>query len=181
MLHPLKMKPSELLLRFAAYLEAEGVDFRNEKELTDERIFELQRGFITRIFSEKGVKKLLPLALDLITYNYHYAAALLAVPPPLPATGRLARLEPATLRLQLAGSARLAVFSYDILEVLEMESGDLRALAAALSQNGIDCRHLPEKRRDLYRVTARAVFPAAAKAGRGEERRRDCCRAWHPG
>jgi len=136
MLAPLQMKPTELLLRFAAYLDAEGVDFRKEKELTDERIFELQRGFITRVFSEKGVKKLLPLALDLITYNYHYAAALLAVPPLLPAKGRLARLEPATLRLQLAASARLAVFSYDILELLEMESGDLKALAAALSGTG---------------------------------------------
>jgi len=136
LLAPLQMKPSGLLLSFAAWLDGEGVDYRREKELADSRIFELQCGFIARLFTEKGVKKLLPLALDLITYNYHYAAALMAVAPPLPDAGRLARLDPAALRLQPAASARLAVFSYDILEVLEMENGDLRMLAKALSRKG---------------------------------------------
>ncbi len=135
-LAPLKMKPAELLLLFAAWLEAEGVDCRKQDELSDERVFELQCGFITRAFADKNATKLLPLALDLITYNYHYAAALLAVPPLTPTAGQMVRLAPTALRLQLAASARLAVFSYDILEVLELESGDLRALAAEIRKTG---------------------------------------------
>jgi len=145
LLSPLQMKPTELLLRFAAWLDAEGVDCRGENELADDRIFALQCAFITLLFREKGVQKLLPLALDLVTYNYHYAAALMAVAPPLPAKRRLARLEPATHRLQLAPSARLAVFSHDILELLELESGDLKALAAALPETASTAVIYPKK------------------------------------
>jgi hypothetical protein len=135
-LKPLNLQPSALLLRFAVHLDAEGVDPLCEKELDDERILELQCGFISGIFTEKGLKKLLPLALDLIGYNFCYAAALLAVPPQPPKARQLARMQPADLHLQLAASARLTAFNYDILEVLEVESGDLRGLAAALTPVG---------------------------------------------
>ena len=128
----LQLKPAEMLLAFADYLD-------NQKpgtELTDEEIFTLQCGFINKFFTERKAKKLLPLALDLITYNYHYAAALLAPAPPLPTRRQLERLEPAKLKLRLAPSARLATFNYEILELLELESGDLRGMAAALAKSG---------------------------------------------
>ncbi|NJD92186.1 MAG: radical SAM protein [Geobacter sp.] len=128
----LQLKPSVLLLAFADYLDGE----QTGEDLGDEEIFRLQCGFITRLFTENKAKKLLPLALDLISYNYHYAAALLATPPPLPTRRQLERLEPVKLRLRLAPSARLATFNYEILELLELESGDLRGMAANLAKSG---------------------------------------------
>jgi hypothetical protein len=58
------------------------------------------------------------------------------VPPQPLSAKRLARLEPAAHRLQLAASARLAQFDHEILEILELENSDLQALAAALSRTG---------------------------------------------
>ena len=127
-----QLKPSELLLAFADYLDSE----QPGNELTDEQIFSLQCGFISRLFTEKKAKKLLPLALDLVSYNHHYAAALMATPPSLPTSRQLERLNPMGLRLKLAASARLATFNYEILELLELESGDLRGMAAALAKSG---------------------------------------------
>lgn len=128
----LQLKPSELLLAFADYLDSEPTG----SEPSDERIFALQCSFISGLFTKNRAKKLLPLALDLITYNYHYAAALLTPAPPPPTALQLAKLEPAKLRLRLAPSARLATFSHEILELLELESGDLRGMAAALAKSG---------------------------------------------
>jgi hypothetical protein len=130
LLAPLQLPPSELLLRFAAYLG----DKRGAADaLDDSAIFALQTGFIATLYAAPGAKRLLPLALDLVTYNHHYAAALMAVPPqPLSKKG-LARLRMAELQPQLAPSARLADFSYDILKLLEVESGDLKQMAKLLS------------------------------------------------
>lgn len=128
----LQLKPSGLLLAFADHLDSE----KPGTALTDEEIFTLQCGFISKLFAERKAKKLLPLALDLITYNYHYAAALLAPAPPLPTRRQLERLDPAKLKLRLSPSARLATFNYEILELLELESGDLRGMAAALAKSG---------------------------------------------
>jgi hypothetical protein len=132
----LQLTPAGLLRRFADWLEESGIAAGQQQELTDEGIHQLQCGFVSRLFAGRKAKKLLPLALDLIVYNHHYAAALLAVPPePLPAR-RLAGLKPLASRLQLAPAARLATFSYSILELLEAESTDLRAMAAALQPTG---------------------------------------------
>ena len=56
--------------------------------------------------------------------------------PPLPTKRQLERLDPTKLKLKLAPSARLATFNYEILELLELESGDLRGMAAALAKSG---------------------------------------------
>lgn len=136
MLHLLRMKPSRLLECFYAYAEKMGILPDSAEELSDGRIFELQCGFVSGLFTGKKLVRFLPLALDMITYNYHYAAALLAVPPPLPDKRELARITPARLRLKLSGSARLATFNYEILEILESGSADLRELATSFSPSG---------------------------------------------
>jgi hypothetical protein len=136
LLVPLKLAPSAFLLLFADYLDAAGVDADSAENLSDREIFELQCGFVQKVFADRKAKKLLPLALDLIVYNYHYAAALMAVPPQVPESRRLAGLRTDNLRLRLAPSTRLARFSYDILELLENESGDLRVMAAMLERSG---------------------------------------------
>jgi hypothetical protein len=136
MLHPLRMKPSRFLEVFYSYIEKEGVNIQEADELSEEKIFELQGGFISKLFTEKQLKKLLPIALDIIGYNYCYAAALMATPPKLPSEKHLAKIDPAKRPLKLAGSARLATFSYEILEVLESGIADLRELAASFAPTG---------------------------------------------
>jgi len=71
--------------------------------------------------------------LDLIVYNYHYAAALMAVPPEIQDG---ISSDPSGLCMRLAGSAGLATFNYEILELLEAGHADLKALAASLSPEG---------------------------------------------
>jgi hypothetical protein len=60
----------------------------------------------------------------------------MATPPQLPTEKRLEKISPAKLPLKLAGSARLATFNYEILEVLEAGIADLREIAAAFSPTG---------------------------------------------
>ena len=132
-LHPLGMKPSRFLEGFYAYAENRGIPLEEAAGLSDEEILELQCGFITKLFSGKKLKKLLPITLDLIIYNYHHAAALMAVPPEIPGE---AGPDPSGLCLRLAGSAGLASFHYEILELLEAGHADLEALEASLSRDG---------------------------------------------
>lgn len=135
-LHPLRMAPSRFLEAFYRYAEKQDVKLEYSDGLSEEMIFELQSGFIAEVFTEKRLTKLLPLGLDLIRYNYCYAAALMATPPELPAEKKLARMDPAKLPLKLAGSARLATFSHEIMDVLEAGTADLGELAAACSPTG---------------------------------------------
>lgn len=129
------LTPSAFLLEFAAYLARQGEDSR-ENCLGDEEILQLQRGFLTEIFGTRKLKNLLTLVLDLVEYNYHYAAALMAVPPQPPTEEELAGLAIASLRLRMADSARLARFSYEILEILESGAPDLRGFVAGFSPSG---------------------------------------------
>ncbi|HWI40779.1 MAG TPA: B12-binding domain-containing radical SAM protein, partial [Verrucomicrobiae bacterium] len=77
-------------------------------------------------------RRLLPLALDLVDYHYHYAAALMAVPP----APRKPPRDILNRRLWRAESARLATFSYEILDILEAGEPDLPRLARALQPVG---------------------------------------------
>jgi len=129
------LTPSAFLLEFAEYLRESGKESA-ESDLDDGEILVLQSGFITTLFTRLKQKHLLPLALDLVTYNYHYAAALMAVPPPLPSEGELTELDILALPLRLEDSARLATFSYEILEILETGVPDLREFAAGFSRCG---------------------------------------------
>jgi len=136
MLHPLRMKPSLFLESFYSYAEKKMINLKDADGLSEERIVELQSDFISTLFTEKRLPKLLPVALDIIGYNYCYAAALMATPPQLPTEKQLARLTLAQLPLKLADSARLATFSYEILELLESGVADLRELTTSFAPSG---------------------------------------------
>ncbi|MBI2353793.1 MAG: cobalamin B12-binding domain-containing protein [Deltaproteobacteria bacterium] len=129
----LGLKPSAFLRAFGEWLAAERGEV-NEADLADHEIRELQRAFLTKVFSGKGVRRLLPLVLDLVDYHYHYAAAVQAPPPSLPARRKPRRI--LDTPLALAPSSRLAVFHYEILDILEGGAPDLRALADSLSPSG---------------------------------------------
>lgn len=157
-LHLLRMKPSIFLECFYADMEKSGILPDSGEELSDLKIFELQCDFVTKLLTEKKLVRFLPIALDMITYNYHYAAALLATPPPLPDKRRLARVNPAAIRLTLAGSARLATFNYEILEILEAGIADLRELAASFSPSGSTAVIYPKNGEVLTESLAEPYF-----------------------
>jgi hypothetical protein len=131
------LTPSAFLLDFAAYLQQTADSgIGGESSLSDDEIVALQRGFLSRIFGSRRLKSLLPLALDLVEYHFHYAAALMAVAPSPPAEEEIDRLPLLALPLTVAASARLATFSYEILDILESGVPDLGEFAANLPRSG---------------------------------------------
>jgi len=123
----LKLSPASFLGTFAGFLKERGAT--SEEELAEQEIWLLQREFLEEIFRQRKKQRLLPLALDLADYHHHYACALLATPPVPPAPRQLKKVDLLRHPLTLADSARLASFSYEILDILE--AGDLELAAFA--------------------------------------------------
>jgi hypothetical protein len=133
---PLGLKPSAFLREFAEWLVAEKGPSISEATLDDHEIWQLQRCFLTRMFSRKDLRRLLPVVLDLVDYHYHYAAALLTPPPASPTD-----LKPEPLRLlevpcRLAPSTRLAKFHYEIYDILEAGEPNIREFADCFTASG---------------------------------------------
>lgn len=121
----LKMTPVALLERFGDWLLAKTATEFDEAQFEDREILTLQQEFLTGLFKEKKQQKLLPAALDCITYHYHYGVALMAVPPEAPTDRELDSLNLLELPLARAASLSLATFTYEILDLLESGEPDL--------------------------------------------------------
>lgn len=134
-LDPLKLRPAEFLQQFGEWLEQQQGNNINESDLSDDQIWNLQRTFLTSMFSTKRLRRFLPAVLDLVDYHYHYAAALMSPPHPsampVPDTKRIL-----SLPLRRTPSTRLAAFHYEILEILEAGAADVRGFSDHLQQNG---------------------------------------------
>jgi len=92
-------------------------------------ILGLQEGYLSHLFKKLERPDLLPAALDLLRYHFHYAETLLG-PETLPSPPEeLRNLDPWRTPLRLAGGVRLVHFSYEILDLLEMEDPDLEEVA----------------------------------------------------
>jgi hypothetical protein len=126
---PLGLKPSAFLREFGEWLAAEKGAGSGEADLDDREIWQLQRGFMTKLFSRKGLRRLLPLVLDLVDYHHHYAAALQTPPPGIPHERGLQQARLLEIPCRLAPSTRLAAFRYEILEILEAGAPDVRSFA----------------------------------------------------
>lgn len=124
----LRLTPSAFLTAFTHYLTARGE--RNEEELGEREIWELQRSFLKEIFQKQKKARLLPLALDLADYHHHYACALLATPPKPLAARELKRLDLLRHPLALSPSAFLGTFNYEILDILESGEIELASFAS---------------------------------------------------
>ena len=133
---PLGLKPSAFLRRFEEWLTPEKRAVSSEADLDDHQIWQLQRGFLMRMYSKKRLQRLLPVALDLVDYHHHYAAAL-QIPPPAPPSDRdLQQVRMLDTSWRLAPSTRLATFHYEILDILDAGAPDVRAFAGHFSRNG---------------------------------------------
>lgn len=132
-LSALRITAVAFLEEFAAWLSDSFGSVPDEEELSDSDIWQLQRRFLEIIFTRRKVKRLLPLALDFVDYHFHYAASVISVPPDNPPdTGA----DLPGQRLIRAESARLARFSYEILDLLESGEPDLPELFRDLEPSG---------------------------------------------
>jgi hypothetical protein len=114
-------------------LEQEGIaeeHFLNTEGWRTVEILKLQEGYVSRLLQAKGRRDLLPAALDLIRYHFHYAETLLGedTVAALTKTRRGKNLWETPLRI--APSVRLVPFSYEILDFLEVGEVDLEQFAS---------------------------------------------------
>jgi hypothetical protein len=132
----LRLAPSACLERFAIWLEQQRGAGIAEQDLEDRDIWLLQRGFMEANFTGRSLGPLLPLALDLVDYHYHYATVLMTPPAIPPAATPPDSGTPMNTPFCLAPGVRLATFHYDILELLDAGEPDLRLLARRLHPCG---------------------------------------------
>jgi len=132
----LGMTPSAFLGQFAEWLAIGRGSGITEADLDDAEILHLQRDFLSDLFTSKQRLLLLPLVLDLVTYHHLYAAALLSSVPDLPDEDTLEKLPLLDLPARLAPSARLARFSYEILDILDSGEPDIRSFSRQHRQTG---------------------------------------------
>lgn len=116
----LKLSPSVLLLAFADWLLTEVGFDPDPEEQADETIWSWQRRFLSDIFPRRGGAKLLPMALDLVDYNYYHAAIVQSPPPRLPKARELAKIDALRTPLRRSDTARFATFHYDIEELVQL-------------------------------------------------------------
>ncbi|MDA8430915.1 MAG: radical SAM protein, partial [Geobacteraceae bacterium] len=133
-LDPLGMPPSEFLQQFGDWLARERGGNLNETELSDGQIWQMQRTFLSRLFSPKRLRRFLPAVLDLVDYHYHYAAALMSPPPATPRQIPAAR-QLLELALRQTPTTRSARFHYEILEILEAGAVDVRGFSDRLQRS----------------------------------------------
>ena len=125
------IKPSDLLQKFSHWLIENRGHCSKEIDYSDDDIWTMQQLFITHLFSNKKVKKFLPLVLDVITYHHHYASVLLASSPEShpPVNNR-------DSRFSLSPAVRIVHFTYNIGELLECGEPRIRWMYDNLSQSG---------------------------------------------
>lgn len=126
----------EMLSDFSGWLMERFGREIEESELDDATIWTLQREFLTMMFRKRRLDRLLPAALDCVDYHYYYSLALMAVPPMPYSEEDLISTDLLSLPLKLSGSAFIAKFNYEILDLLECGEPDLAWISKNLPKTG---------------------------------------------
>ncbi|MEI8355448.1 MAG: radical SAM protein [Deltaproteobacteria bacterium] len=132
----LRLKPSLFMKKFAEWLAAEKSSSIDEASLDDREIRQLQRDFLTRMFSRKTLRRFLPAVLDLVDYHYHYAAAILTPQAPLLPDRKSDKKGALEQAFVLATSTRLVTFHYGIYDLLDAGEPDFREIADNFEPTG---------------------------------------------
>lgn len=131
----LGLKPSVLLQKFSRWMiEVRGCGTK-ESDFSDNDIWEMQQLFINQLFSDKKVKRFLPLVLDLVNYHNLYATVLLS-PLPEPGVDFQISANLCESRYMLAPSARIFHFTYEIEELLDCGEPQILWMYGNLQQSG---------------------------------------------
>jgi hypothetical protein len=133
---PSGLSPSSFLRAFQSWLvDGKGCPV-TESDMSDQDIWQAQRAFITRLYTEIGLCKLLPAALDQIDYHWHYAAALLAVQPEIPTDHELEQTNFLDCNFRLSPSSTLARFNFEIFDILQAGEIDLEGFVDCFTPSG---------------------------------------------
>jgi len=133
--HVLKLTPSQFFQLFADWLLRKDLPNLVESDFDDNEIWQMQREFLTQLFTPKQLKRFLHLVLDLVDYHHCYAVALLAEPP-APTRKLVSGKELLSMSFRLAASTQVIRFHYEIQELIECGSTDIRWMQAHFSPSG---------------------------------------------
>ena len=126
--------PVSFLEEFALWaLGSAGVaeeHFLNAESWEAGEVHRLQEAFVSHLFEKEERRALLPAAMDLIRYHYHFAETLLGedTAPAQPELLRDRKMWDTPWRL--APTVRMAAFSYEILDFLETGGIDLEQFSS---------------------------------------------------
>ncbi|MCP3175741.1 DUF4080 domain-containing protein [Desulfuromonas sp. KJ2020] len=160
-------------------------EFRDSSRWTTARILDLQEGYIRQRLKTLGRTDLLPAALDMVRYHFHYAETLLGEETrPADPEQRRSR-DSWNTPWQRSAAARLVPFSYEILDLLEMGEMDLERIASLFRPVGsvalfarrgpeVLCESLEEDFLKLLQgadgqKTPREIFAGSISRNEGEE------------
>lgn len=132
----LKLSPSGLLERFLLWMEHTGRFCLSEADLDDAQVWLLQREFLHELLRKEKSSFLIPLVLDLVDYHYHYAVAAQHPPLEIPGEEQLQSLRLLEISCHRSPSLQLAVFSHEILDILEAGEPVLRQFVRHHHQTG---------------------------------------------
>ncbi|NVN91153.1 MAG: B12-binding domain-containing radical SAM protein [Desulfuromonadales bacterium] len=132
----LGMKPSAFLNQFGLWLSVAKGENLSEDCFDDHEIWLLQRSFLAELFRSKKLKRFLPLVLDLVDYHHHYAAALLTSSVDPPDDQTLEQMQLLELSACLAPATRLAMFHYEIMDILEAGEPNIRVFTDHAVRSG---------------------------------------------
>lgn len=136
LLVPLGLTPSAFFEKLQCWLEETRGGPIAETALTDRDIHDSQVRFVTRLYSGKRLRPLLPAALDIINYHWNYASALMATPPELPTDRELEQANLLDEPCELSASARLARFNFEIFDILQAGEIDLTGFVECFRPTG---------------------------------------------
>jgi len=123
------VEPVDFLEGFAVWLlqdkRIEEERFLNIADWKADEVLQLQEDYVSELLRRQQREKLLPAALDLLRYHFHYAETLLGVETePAPAETLRGR-DLWTTRWRMASTFRLVRFAYEVIDLLEMGEPDL--------------------------------------------------------
>lgn len=114
----LGLTPSELLQKFSLWMIDRNGAASKESDFTDTAIWDMQKLFLTHLFSNKKLVKFLPLVLDLATYHQQYAEVLQSSISEATQPSKIPQ-DICMVSYRLAASVHIITFKYDIEELLD--------------------------------------------------------------
>jgi len=133
-LQALQIQPSALFEDFFAWaLQQQGVD--SEKLLlpcywTANDIYQMLQGYLCQQLQKTGQGHLVSVFLDLLCYHFHYAETLLGEELMPPLNDAFLQTNLWETPLQRSDKCRLVTFSYEIMNLLEMEEMQLEEITS---------------------------------------------------
>ncbi len=179
-LHSLQTRPSVLFADFFKWaLQQQDIDYDRlviTSNWAADDVYRMLQGYLCNQLQKTGQGHLVSVFLDMLCYHYHYAETLLGeelLPPP---DERLLQKNLWETPWQSSSKCRMVPFTYEILDLLEMEELQLEELASLFRpvgsvalfmrrDNEVFCESLSEEMLRLLKLSNGCVSPKEIFAG----------------